>query len=157
MKTGLKFAVTSACLVMAACASGPPRRVSEPAASIQQLTVQADGTWAVQLRLQNYSSVPMQFGTIDLEITVAEAPAGRLAANAGIGIGPESADVVTLTHAPTSAARIAVADRLGGGRGFSYVLKGTLRAAPEDGRERTFDIERSSALSPVPGLPGVLR
>ena len=30
-------------------------------------------------------------------------------------------------------------------------------AVPEDEREREFTIERRSALSPAPGLPGVLR
>ena len=81
---------------LVACGSGPMRRVSEPAASIQQLTVQANGSWSIQLRLNNYSSVP-------------------------------------------------------------YTLHGSVDAAPEDGGPHSYDIERSSALSPVPGLPGVLR
>jgi hypothetical protein len=51
-----------------------------------------------------------------------------------------------------------MADALAGGRGVEYRLQGTLDAAPEDrGNARSYKIERSSRLSPVPGLPGVLR
>ncbi len=145
------------CLSLVACSSGPIRRVSEPTASIQQLTVRADGNWSVDLRLQNYSSIPMRFEAIDLAITLGDATAGSLQGNAGISIGPESADVVTLTHAPTSLARIAIADSLGGSHGISYTLEGTLKATPEDKGARTFEIKRSNTLNPVPGLPGVLR
>lgn len=151
------FVIICACLLLAACSSGPVRRVSEPTANIQQLTVRADGSWSVELRLQNYSSIPMRFGAIDLAMTLGDAAAGRLQGNPGISIGPESADVVTLSHVPTSAARIAIADSLAAGNGISYTLEGTLRATPEDKGARTFDIKRSNALSPVPGLPGVMR
>src|SRR5690606_27327861 len=151
------FLAAAAALLLASCSSGPVRRVSEPSASIQQLTVRADGSWSVELRLQNYSSIPMRFDSISLAVTMGEQDAGTLAGNAGISIGPESADVVTLQHAPTSAARIAIADALGGNRAIGYALEGTLQAAPEDSGSRTFDIKHSSALNPVPGLPGVLR
>jgi hypothetical protein len=90
-------------------------------------------------------------------MTLGDQPAGTLQGTAGISIGPESADVVTLAHAPTSAARIAIADALGGNRGIGYALEGTLRVVPEDKGARSFDIKRTSGLNPVPGLPGVLR
>ena len=52
---------------LSACGGGGPvKRVSEPAAGIQQLTVRADGSWSVDLRLDNYSSVPMRFDTVTL-------------------------------------------------------------------------------------------
>ena len=151
------FLAATAALLLAACSGGPVRRVSEPSASIQQLTVGADGSWSVELRLQNYSSIPMRFDAISLAMTLGDQPAGTLQGNAGISIGPESADVVTLTHAPTSAARIAMADALGGNHGIGYALEGTLRVVPEDKGARSFDIKRTSSLNPVPGLPGVLR
>lgn len=144
-------------LLLAACGSGPVRRVSEPAASIQQLSVRADGSWSVDLRIENFSSVPMRFAAIRLPLTVGGQEAGTLQGNAGISIGPESADVVTLTHAPPVGAKVALADALGGARGVGYGFEGTLRAAPEDGREREYRVKRSSSLSPVPGLTGVLR
>lgn len=148
----------SCCLLMVACASGPPRRVSEPAASIQQLTVRADGGWSVDLRLQNYSSLPMRFERLALAMTVNGEAAGTLQAQPLLTIGPESADVLTIALAPNPPARILMADALAGGRGIDYRLQGTLDAAPEDrGNARSYKIERNSRLSPVPGLPGVLR
>ena len=144
-------------LLLVACGSGPTRRVSEPAASIQQLTVQANGSWSIQLRLNNYSSVPMRFDSVALALTVGSEPAGTVHGAPGITIGPESADVATLTLAPSSAARILLADALASRRSVPYRLDGSVDAAPEDGNPRSYSIERSSALSPVPGLPGVLR
>jgi hypothetical protein len=145
-------------IILAACASGPPRRVSEPAASIQQLTVGADGAWTIELRLQNYSSVPMRFERIELELATGDVAAGRLVADPAITIGPESADLVAVRTTPTAAARMLVADALAGRRGVAYALEGTLTAAPADrGGSQRYEVERRSALSPVPGLPGVLR
>lgn len=62
--------MTAAVVLLSACASGPPRRVSEPAASIQQLSVRADGSWLVDLRIENFSSVPMRFDAVSLAVTV---------------------------------------------------------------------------------------
>ena len=144
-------------LLLASCASGPPRRVSEPAASIQQLTVRADGSWSVDLRIENFSSVPMRFGAISLPLTMADQAAGTLQGDAGISIGPESADVVTLAHRPDAGAKIALAAALASHRGVGYSFEGTLQATPEDGKSRSYEIKRNSSLSPVPGLAGVLR
>lgn len=150
--------IVMSCVLMTACASGPPRRISEPAASIQQLTVHADGGWSVDLRLQNYSSIAMRFEGLSLAVGIGGETAGTLQARPGLGIGPESADVTTIALSPTSTARIQLADALARGRGVDYSLEGTIDAAPEDrGNPRSYRIKRSSALSPVPGLPGVLR
>jgi hypothetical protein len=145
------------CATLAGCGGGPVRRVSEPGASIQQLTVRADGSWAVDLRINNFSSVPMRFDRVALAIAVAGESAGTLQGQPGIGIGPESADVATLTLAPSSAARIAVADALSSRKALAYTLKGSIDATPEEGKTRSFEIDRSSTLNPVPGLAGVLR
>ena len=142
---------------LTACSSGPVRRVSAPTASIQQLTVQADGTWSVDLRLQNYSSIPMRFTRVDLAITVSDQAAGTLLGAPQISIGPASADVVTLPFKPTAEARMVVADALAGRRPMGYTLKGQVDAIPEEGKTRTFDIEARNVLNPVPGLDGVLR
>ncbi|MEP6907770.1 MAG: LEA type 2 family protein [Pseudoxanthomonas sp.] len=144
-------------LSLVACSGGPVRRVSEPAASIQQLTVKADGSWSVDLRLQNYSSIPMRFESADLAITMSEQPAGSLASTPGISIGPESADVVTLPFKPSSEARMVLADALAGRRSVSYTLKGKLQAIPDKKKSRSFDIDARNTLNPVPGLDGVLR
>ncbi len=142
---------------LAACATGQ-RRVSEPAASLQQLTVAADGSWSVDLRVQNYSSIPMRFDSVQLDLQIADEPAGTLSSTAPLTIGSESADVLTLTLTPSAQARLHAADALAGGRTLAYRIEGTLRAAPEDrGSARDYRIRRASVLSPVPGLPGVMR
>lgn len=158
MKRRWPFVLLPLLALLASCASGPPRRVSEPAASIQQLTVRADGGWSVELRLQNYSSIPMRFETLALAVVVGGESAGTLQARPALSVGPESADVITIAHTPASSARILLADALAGGRSVEYSLTGTIDAAPEDrGNARSYEIKRSSRLSPVPGLPGVLR
>ncbi len=157
MRPWTLLTILLATCVVAACATGP-RRVSEPAASLQQLTVAADGSWSVDLRLQNYSSIPMRFEAVTLELRVDGEAAGTLASTSPLTIGSESADVVTLALAPSPEARLQVVDALAGGRALAYRIEGSLRAAPEDrGNARDYRIRRESALSPVPGLPGVLR
>lgn len=145
-------------LWLGACnSSGPVRRVSEPAASIQQLSVRADGSWSVDLRIDNFSSVPMRFDGISLAVSVGDQPAGTLQGQPALSIGPETADVATLALVPAAGAKILIADALAAGRSIDYHLQGSLTAAPQDAGARTFRIKRDNALSPVPGLPGVLR
>ncbi|HZX76278.1 LEA type 2 family protein [Lysobacter sp.] len=145
-------------LLLAGCSSGPVRRVSEPSARIQQLTVRADGSWSAELRIENFSSVPMRFDTLDLAVEVAQnVAAGNLRAQPALTIGPESADVITVTMSPQVAAKIAVADALASGRSVPYSLRGRIDATPDEAKQRSFDVSRNSELSPAPGLPGVLR
>ncbi|GAB2522087.1 LEA/WHy family protein [Lysobacter humi (ex Lee et al. 2017)] len=144
-------------LLLAACASGPVRRVSEPSAQIQQLTVRADGRWDVALRLDNFSSIPMRFDRVALALTIAGESAGDVGAAPAVGIGPEAADVVNLVLQPSAGAKLAVADALATRRDVPYVLTGEIVATPDEGRARTFRIDRRNSLSPAPGLPGVLR
>ena len=151
------LALLLACGLVAAC-GGPVKRVSPPAAGIQQLTVRADGTWSADVRIDNFSSVAMRFDRISLALTIGNESAGTLQGTTALSIGPESADVATLTLAPTPAARIVIADALASRRSVAYTLKGSVDAAAGDnGKARSYDIDRSSALSPVPGVPGVLR
>ena len=154
LRTALLFVIA---ITLAACATSGGRRISEPAASIQQLTVDAQGNWNIRLRLQNYSSVAMVFDRVALELSVDESPAIRLDASPALAIGPESADVTNIAVTPDASARLQIADALAAGRSVRYQLKGRLTATPDAGRAREFDISRNSALSPAPGLPGVLR
>jgi len=143
--------------VLASCATGP-RRVSEPTASIQQLSVSADGAWSVDLRLQNYSSIPMRFESVRFTVSVDGAAAGTLESASALTIGPESADILNLTLTPSAEGRLHVADALAAGRSLNYRMDGSIRAAPDDrGSARAYTVRRNSALNPVPGLPGVMR
>ncbi|MBA3486962.1 MAG: LEA type 2 family protein [Lysobacter sp.] len=153
-----RWMVTALCaLILVGCSSGPVRRVSEPSVRIQQLTVQADGSWSAELRLENFSSIAMKFDSLDLAVEVGGQAAGALQAQPAISVGPETADVFVARLQPTLAAKLAVADALANMRSVPYSLKGSVQATPDKQRQRTFQIERSSALSPAPGLPGVLR
>ena len=151
------LAACAAVLLVAGCASGPVRRVSEPAVGIQQLTVGADGSWVVEVRINNYSSIPMRFDALDLKLSIGGQDAGSLSAQPALDIGPESADVVNVELEPQAQARLQVADALASGRGIAYSLAGIVRATPEKARSRDFDVKRESSLSPVPGMPGALR
>ena len=157
MNALLRIAPVLVIAVLAACSTGPVRRVSEPAASIQQLSVRADGSWTVEVRLHNYSSIPMQFDRVELALTIAGQSAGSVQAAPALRVGPESADVVSIAHAPAATARMALTDALAGNRAVDYRLEGSVQATPESGKQRSFDVKRDSRLSPVPGLPGVLR
>ena len=150
--------VTLSCgLLLSACGGGAVRRVSEPTARIQQLTVRPDGGWSVELRLQNYRSIPMRFERVALEIGMGDGVAGKLDQAVGISIGPETADVVTVSLQPASLGRITIADVLAGGRSLPYTLKGTVWATPQDKKQREFAVDSRNTLSPAPGLNGVLR
>lgn len=153
---GAAALVVVAALGLASCSSNV-RRVSEPAVSIQQLTVRADGSWSLELRLQNYSSIPMQFEAVALDVRVGGEAAGHLQQAVNYSIGPESADVVTVAMQPSSTARMIVADVLAGGRALPYELKGTVTATPEEKKSRAFEVSGRSTLNPAPGLSGVLR
>ena len=144
-------------LALTACNQGVVKRVSEPAASLQQLTVNADGTWQVALRLQNFSSMPMRFDDVALQLQIGESPAGTLATRPDVSISGVSAEVVNVTLQPSSQARLVVADALAGNRTLAYALEGSVAATPEDRKQRTFQIKSRSTLNQAPGLPGVLR
>jgi len=64
---------------------------------------------------------------------------------------------VRIVLAPAAGAKLAVANALSTGRSIDYRLQGRATAVPEDEGRREFEIEHRSALSPAPGLPGVLR
>ncbi|MCC7632933.1 LEA type 2 family protein [Stenotrophomonas rhizophila] len=149
--------VAGSALALAACNTGVVKRVSPPAASVQQLTVRADGGWDVALRLQNFSSMPMRFDEVKLTLKVGDEDAGTLATQPALSIGGVSADVITLQLQPSSGARLLIADALASNRTLGYALKGTVSATPQEKKQRSFDIDSRSTLNQAPGLPGVLR
>jgi len=139
-------------LALAGCVGGPVRNIFPPRASIQQLAVQADGSWKLQLRLQNYSNVSTTFATVDAKIELAGNAAGSVNAAPAIRIGPESADVVETGFKPSAAAAQAIATLHSGN--LRYKLAGRIGTSdPKGDYEYTFE----GVLSPVPGLVGVLR
>jgi hypothetical protein len=154
MRPSSTFLALVAAVALAACAGGPKRVINPPRASVQELAVQADGQWRVTLRLQNFSSVPTAFGDVDAALTLGGQDAGRVRVQPGIAVGPESADVVVVTMAPTAGAKTVVASALAGSRSVRYRIDGRIVTTEPKG---TYEFEYESALNPVPGLAGVLR
>jgi len=142
-----------AMLALASCASGPHKDVFPPRASIQQLTVQADGSWKLQVRMQNFSGVSMTFAKVEAKVEVAGNPAGDMSLSPALRIGPESADIAEIDLKPSSAAAQAV-QALKGAGSVRYKLSGRIVTTdPPSDQPYTFE----GFLSPVPGLTGVLR
>jgi hypothetical protein len=133
---------------------GVRRQINPPRASLQELAVQADGQWRLAVRLQNFSNVPTHFASVDAALDVGGQAAGPVRAQPALVVGPNSAEVVVVTIAPTAAAKTAVAAALAGGRGVRYRIAGRIRTRDPDGNA---PFEYESTLDPVPGLDGVLR
>ena len=157
-RRALVLLITLALLLpLAACMDGLVKRVAPPAAGLQQISVAPDGRWQVQVRLNNYSNVPMRIVSLHLQLDVDGIAAGTLEAAPGLDIGPTSADVANVTLAPSAQARIAVATALATGRGVGYHLQGTITASADGKRAEDYPLRADSRLNPAPGLPGVLR
>lgn len=151
------FVLAGSVALLSSCVSHGGRRISEPAASIQQLTVDARGNWQVQLRLQNYSSIGMRFDTVDLALEVNGLAAGHLQASPALSVPAESADTATITRVPDAMAKLAMADALASGQAINYTLKGNVQATPDGEKQRSYTIDGKNQLNPIPGLSGVLR
>ena len=94
-------------LLLAACSSGPVKRVSPPQASISQLTVLADGQWQLELRLQNFSTMAMRFDSVQLDLRNEQELLARLEAQPAFSVGAESGDLHRLTVQPTAQRHVA--------------------------------------------------
>ncbi len=141
-------------LLLAACSSGPPKRIFPPQASVQELRVQDDGQWVAQIRLQNFSTVPMRFSRLQATLSIAGQEASRIDIDPAMSVGPGSIELVQHVFTPAAGPRAAVSEAFANRRSVRYQLIGKL-ASSEHGTDDAFDY--SSALNPVPGLTGVLR
>jgi hypothetical protein len=141
--------------LLAACGGGTgglPKRINPPSASVQQLHVLPDGRWELELRVQNYSTVPMTFGTVEAQMSVGDINAGALYVAVNLEIPGQNADVVKTTVSPTSAAREAL--KADARRGVSYKLTGSIAVTEPDKR---FTFDHASRLDPAPGIPDTYR
>ena len=134
-------------VLLASCGGGPVKRVSPPTASVQELSVHADGSWHLLLRLQNFSNVSMIFNAIDAELEVDDQAAGSIKLPLALEIPGSSADVFEARLTPAAGQR-----PLSGN--FAYRLHGRITSSDPKG---DFKFERKSRLSPAPGLPGIWR
>jgi hypothetical protein len=140
--------------LVAGCASGPPKRVYPPKASLQEVRVQADGQWVAQVRIQNFSTVPMRFSRLEATLTVNGQEATRISIDPGLSVGPGSNELVQHVFTPAAGPKAAVDQALASRRAVRYQLTGRI-ASSEPATDHPFEYQ--SALDPVPGLAGILR
>lgn len=140
--------------LVAGCASGPPKRIFPPQASLQELRVQPDGQWVAQVRIQNYSTVPMRFSRLEATLTVNGQEATRISLDPGLSVGPGSNELVQHVFTPAAGPKAAVDQALATRRAVRYQLTGRI-ASSEPSTDHPFEYQ--SALDPVPGLAGILR
>ena len=140
--------------LVAGCASGPPKRVFPPQASLQEVRVQPDGQWVAQVRIQNFSTVPMRFSRLEATLTVNGQEATRISIDPGLSVGPGSNELVQHAFTPAAGPKAAVDQALASRRSVRYQLTGRI-ASSEPATDQPFEYQ--SALDPVPGLTGILR
>ena len=98
-----------AALALTGC-TGLGTKLQPPTASIQQLTVQSDGTWATVVRVQNYSyDTGMHVYAIDAALSLDGKPAGRITLQPGLDIPAMDADTATATFKPDAQGATALA------------------------------------------------
>ena len=139
---------------LAGCASGgPPKRVFPPEARLQELRL-APGGATVLLRIESFSTVPSTLDAVALTLRLGEGTDLPLSATPATALLPQAAEVIELPLALPDADRRRIEDAIAQRRALRYRLSGTLRVDPP-GRDQPIDY--SSALSPAPGLDGVMR
>lgn len=140
-------------LLLSACASGPPKRIFPPQASIQELRVDGEN-WQLDLRIRNFSTIALTYEHLDGELLINGQHAARFSLQPALTIGPGSAEILSHRLRASANAQAAVATAIAQRRSLSYRISGRIRSA-DPRREHDYDFE--SALDPVPGLTGVLR
>ena len=149
-------ALAGAALALASCAS-MGTKLQPPTASIQQLTLQSNGEWAVVVRFQNYSyDTGMHVYAIDATLELDGKPAGHIAFSPGLDIPAMDADIATATFEPDAAgaAALTAAKR----NAVQYELKGTLSVGKgATGAAQSFKLDGKGYMSPVPGVSNIWR
>lgn len=144
-----------AALLLGACGGGGEvRRIYPPQATVQQLSLHADGRWSLNLRVENFSNVGARIDNIDLTMQVNGIAAGTITLAPERHIAPNSVEIFSLEMQPSPAALAAAALAQTDRRGLRYRLDGHIITSDPDDRYPT---EFESVLSPVPGLDGVFR
>lgn len=133
--------------------SGVPKRIFPPEARIQELRLTDDGA-VISLRVQSFSTVPSELESLSLRLAVAGQPLAELDARPGKTLLPGSSEIIEVAVPLSSTDRSMILALIAERRALRYRLDGTLTVEPPG---RPYDIDYASALSPVPGLDGVMR
>ena len=148
--------LAAAALAIASCGT-MGTKLQPPAASIQQLTANSDGTWSVVVRFQNNSyDTGMRLMAIDAAFTLNGKPVGQLAFSPALGIPAMDADISSTTLKPDAAGAAAL--KAAGHNAIAYQLKGTLSAGKDPkGSAQSFPLDAKGYISPVPGVSNIWR
>jgi LEA14-like dessication related protein len=138
---------------LAACASGPVKRVFPPEARVQEIRLNADRA-DVLVRVQSFSTVPSEVQSYSLTLEFAGALAARLEGTTATTVLPQAAETLAINTTLDAAALERAKAALANGAALRYRLHGTITVEPNG---RAYPIDYSSALSRAPGLDGVLR
>jgi len=131
--------------LLSACGTGPVKRITPSIVTVQELVAQANGQWRLTLRVQNFSTVSMHYDTIHATLHVAGTDVGSIDLKPDLDIPPNSADVIDASlH---SSAKLPAGE-------FEYRIEGTIDTSEP---KEHFKFDRTSRLSPAPGLPGTWR
>ncbi|MEO5624939.1 MAG: hypothetical protein ABIQ70_02880 [Dokdonella sp.] len=132
--------------LLCACGGGPVRKVHPSTASIQQLSVLADGSWKLVLRIQNFSTFSMHFSALKAKLTIDGKDAGEITIAPDLDIVGNSGDVVE--------AALKTSLKLPASSEFAYQLKGSIDTSEPN---ESFKFDTASRLSPVPGVANTYR
>jgi len=150
------FVMACAALLLAGC-TGIGTKLQPPTASIQQLTVNSDGTWAAIVRFQNYSyDTGMHVYSIDADLTLDGKSAGHITLSPALDVPAMDADIATATFKPDAAgaAALAAVKR----NAVQYALKGSLSVGKgTTGKAQPFKLDGKGYISPVPGVSNIWR
>ena len=138
---------------------GPLREhVSQPSICVQQLSVTPNGKWDVQLRIQNYNTIPIHIDHMQLQLLVQKNQGTSIAAAPTRTFGAQSIEVVTLSVQPSALEELYMENLLEQRRSISYVLQGTITVHLDKKSQRQiFHLTCKDQLDPSPGLQGVFR
>lgn len=139
---------------------GPRESMFPPTVSVQQLHVQANGQWHMQVRILNNSFGPMDFRRLQLIMHINNKQAARIDTRFDLDIGALAADITEVSITPSAkatAALAAIADQ-GSAGSLAYSLTGTATAIPEHAESpREFPVDSHDWLSAVPGVAQTYR
>lgn len=150
------LALVCAVVSLAGC-TGIGTKLQPPAASIQQLTMQSDGTWATIVRFQNNSyDTGMHVVFIDAALSLNGKPAGHITMSPSLDIPAMDADVATVTFKPDAAGAAALVAAKS--NAIAYELKGTLSVGKDSkDKPEPFKLDGKGFISPVPGVSNIWR
>jgi hypothetical protein len=143
-----------AVLALAAC--GPTHKsVFPPLVRVQQLHVANDGSWHMQVRIQNNSYDEVKFTALKLDMHMGGKLVGHIDQTINLDIPELSVDIADVRIQPLTGAAAMLAP---GSNSVRYTLDGTATGQPEQSsKPRTFKVHGQDWLSPVPGIPDTWR